>query len=150
MYILCVQAHSYRSFQGFICLMQISTRARDFLIDTIALRSDMQILNEVLADPNITKVRMFLHVFQVGPLLLWAMAITQKIRRNTGTFLSEKSVLDTKRTPQLTLNLYNKASSTVLCNRFISTCKKMLFLIYDKNRSIPNYSLTFEPRFCLN
>ena len=87
---------------------------------------------------------------QVGPLLLWAMAITQKIRRNAVTFLSEKSVLDTKTTPQLTLNPYNEASSTVLCNRFISTCKKRLFLIYDKNRSIPNYSSTFEPRFCLN
>ena len=51
------QHHSYRSFQGFVCLMQVSTHTTDFLIDTLTLRSDMYILNEVFADPNITKVR---------------------------------------------------------------------------------------------
>ena len=53
---VCVQHHSYRSFQGFVCLMQISTRHSDFLIDTLALRSDMSILNEVFTNPKIIKV----------------------------------------------------------------------------------------------
>ncbi|XP_070207378.1 exosome complex component 10-like isoform X2 [Littorina saxatilis] len=51
-----LEHHSYRTFQGFVCLMQVSTRTRDFLIDTLALRSDMSILNEVFTDPKITKV----------------------------------------------------------------------------------------------
>ena len=36
--------------------MQISTRQEDFLIDTLSLRDDLQILNEVFTDPNILKV----------------------------------------------------------------------------------------------
>nr|KAG5707355.1 hypothetical protein BaRGS_005322 [Batillaria attramentaria] len=51
-----LEHHSYRTFQGFVCLMQISTRQKDFLIDTLALRSDMHILNEVFTDPNLVKV----------------------------------------------------------------------------------------------
>ena len=51
-----LEAHSYRSFQGFTCLMQLSTRERDFLIDTIALRSHLHLLNTVTTDPRIVKV----------------------------------------------------------------------------------------------
>ena len=50
------QHHSYRSFLGLTCLMQISTRTEDFIIDTLELRSDMYILNESLTDPAIVKV----------------------------------------------------------------------------------------------
>lgn len=51
-----LEHHDYRSYYGIVCLMQISTRERDYLIDTIALRDDLQILNEVFADPKILKV----------------------------------------------------------------------------------------------
>ena len=34
-----LEAHSYRSFQGFCCLMQLSTRRADYLVDVLALRS---------------------------------------------------------------------------------------------------------------
>ncbi|KAK3105991.1 hypothetical protein FSP39_010385 [Pinctada imbricata] len=51
-----LEAHSYRSFQGFVCLMQISTRREDFLIDTLELRHELPALNEVFTDPNIVKV----------------------------------------------------------------------------------------------
>jgi len=51
-----LENHSYRSYQGFVCLMQISTRKEDFLIDTIALREDLQVLNEFFCDPKIVKV----------------------------------------------------------------------------------------------
>ena len=54
------QHHSYRSFQGFVCLMQISTRDKDFLIDTLELRSELAVLNEVFTDPNILKVNVIL------------------------------------------------------------------------------------------
>ncbi|KAJ1948541.1 exosome nuclease subunit, partial [Linderina pennispora] len=52
-----LEHHSYRSFQGFTCLVQISSRSRDYVVDAIALRSELQILNEVTADP--TKVKVF-------------------------------------------------------------------------------------------
>ncbi|RKP10165.1 ribonuclease H-like domain-containing protein [Thamnocephalis sphaerospora] len=51
-----LEAHDYRSFQGFTCLMQISTRTQDYLVDTLALRSDLHLINDVFTDPKITKV----------------------------------------------------------------------------------------------
>ncbi|NWI12298.1 EXOSX protein, partial [Crypturellus soui] len=51
-----LEHHSYRSFLGLTCLMQISTRTEDFIIDTLELRSDMNILNETFTDPAIVKV----------------------------------------------------------------------------------------------
>uniref|UniRef100_A0A8C7WQJ6 Exosome complex component 10 n=1 Tax=Oryzias sinensis TaxID=183150 RepID=A0A8C7WQJ6_9TELE len=51
-----LEHHSYRSFLGLTCLMQISTRDEDFIIDTLELRSEMYILNEAFTDPTIVKV----------------------------------------------------------------------------------------------
>lgn len=51
-----LEHHDYRSYYGLVCLMQISTRTQDWLIDTLALREDLQILNVVFTDPKITKV----------------------------------------------------------------------------------------------
>ncbi|XP_060115123.1 exosome component 10 isoform X2 [Heteronotia binoei] len=53
---LDLEHHSYRSFLGLTCLMQISTRTEDFIIDTLELRSDLYILNETFTDPAIVKV----------------------------------------------------------------------------------------------
>jgi ribonuclease D len=54
-----LEHHNYRSWAGFLCLMQITTREEDFVIDTIALREEMQELNEVFTDPKIVKVCFF-------------------------------------------------------------------------------------------
>ncbi|XP_030758345.1 exosome component 10 [Sitophilus oryzae] len=51
-----LEHHSYRTFMGITCLMQISTYDTDYLIDTLALRSDLYILNEVFTKPNILKI----------------------------------------------------------------------------------------------
>mgnify|MGYP003365224013 FL=1 len=51
-----LEHHDYRSYYGIVCLMQISTREKDYLIDTIALRDDLQALNEIFTDPMVTKV----------------------------------------------------------------------------------------------
>jgi len=51
-----LEYHSYRSFQGFVCLMQISTRDEDFIVDTLVLRNELAVLNEVFTDPDIVKV----------------------------------------------------------------------------------------------
>uniref|UniRef100_A0A8B9FHY7 Exosome complex component 10 n=1 Tax=Amazona collaria TaxID=241587 RepID=A0A8B9FHY7_9PSIT len=53
---LDLEHHSYRSFLGLTCLMQISTRTEDFIIDVLELRSDMYILNETFTDPAVVKV----------------------------------------------------------------------------------------------
>lgn len=50
------QHHSLRSFQGITCLIQISTGDKDYLVDTLSLRSDLHILNQALTDPKILKV----------------------------------------------------------------------------------------------
>lgn len=43
-----LEHHNFRSFLGITCLIQISTRDRDFIIDPIKIRSHIWILNEVL------------------------------------------------------------------------------------------------------
>lgn len=42
-----LEHHSYRTFMGITCLMQISTKDADYLIDTFTLRDKLCILNEV-------------------------------------------------------------------------------------------------------
>jgi ribonuclease D len=51
-----LEHHAARSFQGFTCLMQLSTREKDWVIDTIALRSDLYRLNCVFTAPHVVKV----------------------------------------------------------------------------------------------
>ena len=51
-----LEHHSYRSYFGFTCLMQVSTGEADFIVDTLELRSDLHRLNEVTTNPNICKV----------------------------------------------------------------------------------------------
>lgn len=51
-----LEHHSYRSYLGLVCLMQISTAKEDFLVDTLALRSKLQVLNQVFCDPARVKV----------------------------------------------------------------------------------------------
>ena len=36
--------------------MQISSRSEDFLIDTLALRDDLSLLNHIFTNPNVVKV----------------------------------------------------------------------------------------------
>ena len=51
-----LEHHDYRTYYGIVCLMQISTRKTDYLVDTIALRDELHILNEVFTNPSIVKV----------------------------------------------------------------------------------------------
>ena len=49
-----LEAHSYRSFQGFCCLMQLSTRDADYLIDVLALRQSIgPCLGPIFADAKV-------------------------------------------------------------------------------------------------
>lgn len=51
-----LEHHFFRSYQGFTCLMQISTRKEDYIVDTLLLRDELHLLNEVFTDPKILKV----------------------------------------------------------------------------------------------
>lgn len=53
-----LEHHSTRSYLGFTCLMQVSTRDRDWIVDTLALRTELREkkLGGVLADPSVVKV----------------------------------------------------------------------------------------------
>ncbi|CAN1765269.1 Protein RRP6-like 2 [Linum perenne] len=52
-----LEHNSYRSFQGLTCLMQISTRTEDFIVDTLKLRIHVgPYLREVFKDPTKKKV----------------------------------------------------------------------------------------------
>ena len=52
-----LEHHDSHSYMGIVCLMQISTRNKDWIVDTLKpWRENLQILNEVFADPKIIKV----------------------------------------------------------------------------------------------
>ncbi|BEI85109.1 hypothetical protein CcaverHIS002_0505100 [Cutaneotrichosporon cavernicola] len=53
-----LEHHNTRSYYGFTCLMQISTREQDWVVDTLALRSELREhkLGGVMADPSVIKV----------------------------------------------------------------------------------------------
>lgn len=51
-----LEHHDYRTYYGIVCLMQISNRDQDWIVDTLILRDDLKPLNEVFTNPQITKV----------------------------------------------------------------------------------------------
>ena len=56
-----LEHHDARSYVGLVSLMQVSTRHKDWIIDTLKpWRQNLQVLNEVFADPNIVKVHTYI------------------------------------------------------------------------------------------
>lgn len=51
-----LEHHNYRTYQGITCLMQISTRTKDFIVDTLLLKQHLHILLPAFTNPIITKV----------------------------------------------------------------------------------------------
>ncbi|KAF6817930.1 exosome complex exonuclease [Colletotrichum plurivorum] len=55
-----LEHHDYRTYVGLTSLMQISTREKDWIVDTLKpWRQQLQVLNEVFADPSIIKLQVF-------------------------------------------------------------------------------------------
>lgn len=53
-----LEHHDMRTYAGLLSLMQISTREKDWVVDTLKpWRHKLEVLNEVFADPTIVKVR---------------------------------------------------------------------------------------------
>jgi exosome complex exonuclease RRP6 len=49
--------HDFRTYNGLLSLMQISTRDKDWIVDTLQpWRHKLEVLNEIFADPSIIKV----------------------------------------------------------------------------------------------
>lgn len=56
--------HDFRTYTGLLSLMQISTREKDWIVDTLQpWRRKLEVLNEVFADPKIVKVGL---IFLIG------------------------------------------------------------------------------------
>ena len=51
-----LEHHSTRSYQGFTCLIQISSRDQDYIIDVITLREYIHEINTVFTNPKILKI----------------------------------------------------------------------------------------------
>ena len=52
-----IEAHTMRSYQGLTCLIQISTRFKDFIVDALKLRSQIgDALRDIFDNPEKTKV----------------------------------------------------------------------------------------------
>ena len=55
-----LEYHNYRTYSGFVCLIQISSREEDWIVDPFELRDDLEDLNEIFTNPNIVKVGLVL------------------------------------------------------------------------------------------
>ena len=65
-----LEHHDERSYIGLVSLMQISTREKDWVVDTLKpWREDLQVLNEVFTDPSIVKVSTKFIETDVGSLM---------------------------------------------------------------------------------
>lgn len=51
-----VEHHSQRTFLGLTCIVQMSSRTKDYIFDAIVLRDEMHLLNEILTNPRIVKI----------------------------------------------------------------------------------------------
>ena len=51
-----VEHHNYRTYLGLTCLIQISTKTKDYLVDPFPLWAELPLLNEITANPRIVKV----------------------------------------------------------------------------------------------
>ncbi|CAE6445144.1 unnamed protein product [Rhizoctonia solani] len=53
---LDLEHNSLRTYKGLVCLIQLSSRTQDWVIDPLALREEMGALRGVLEDPKVVKV----------------------------------------------------------------------------------------------
>lgn len=62
-----LENHSFRSFHGFTCLMQLSSRTKDWVVDVLALRGAVgPALAPLMADTGVVKVRLAIGGWRLG------------------------------------------------------------------------------------
>lgn len=126
-----LENHSVRSFQGFTCLMQLSTRREDFVVDLLALRGSVQrALSPIFADASTVKV------------LHGADYDIQWLERDFGIYVV--NMFDTGQAARLLQ--YPSAGLWYLLSQFcsVSSTKKKKYQLADwRVRPIPDEMLTY-------
>lgn len=96
-----LEHHDFRTYIGLVSLLQISTREKDWIVDTLKpWRHKLQVLNQVFADPTIVKVR--IPVIQVCFLLL---TMIRCFTAHTWTWFGFSAILDSTSTASSTHSL---------------------------------------------
>ena len=82
-----LEHNDFLSYRGITCLVQLSTRTKDYLVDPFAVFKHIHLLNKVTTNPNISKV------FHAGDLdILW-------LQRDFGVFIV--NMFDTSQAAQM-------------------------------------------------
>ena len=94
-----LEHHSYRSYYGFVCLMQISTRNEDIVVDCLVpdIRENLEVLNEVFTDPSKLK----------ASLLSKECYPTTNSGHNRSSTVPSLILFGSKRTSIFTLSIYS-------------------------------------------
>jgi exosome complex exonuclease RRP6 len=72
--------HDFRTYSGLLSLMQISTRDKDWIVDTLQpWRHKLEVLNEVFADPSIVKVSNCSPGLSAGRILRFFLGLARRI-----------------------------------------------------------------------
>lgn len=74
-----LEHHDFRTYVGLVSLLQISTREKDWVVDTLRpWRHKLQVLNEVFADPTIVKVKLY-SIKKFKLMLLTVIGLSRRI-----------------------------------------------------------------------
>ncbi|OQR75978.1 exosome component 10-like [Tropilaelaps mercedesae] len=123
-----LEHHSFRSFQGFTCLIQISTWEKDFIVDALVLRAHLHVLNDVMTNPRIVKV------------LHGAASDVQWLQRDFGVYLV--NLFDTGVAAKL-LN-FERLSLSFLLKHYMSVDADKRFQLVDwRIRPLPNEMVAY-------
>ncbi|CDS38289.2 3prime 5prime exonuclease [Echinococcus multilocularis] len=110
-----LEHHSYRTFLGITCLVQLSTRAKDYIVDALALHDHLGQLNHLFTDPKVVKV---LHGSNLD--LMW-------LQRDFGVYIV--NLFDTGQAAR-TLR-FPRFSLAYLLQRFVGVSPNKAFQLAD-------------------
>lgn len=109
------QHHSYRTFLGMTCLIQLSTRTKDYIVDALALHDHLGQLNCLFTNPKVVKV---LHGSNLD--LMW-------LQRDFGVYIV--NLFDTGQAAR-TLR-FPRFSLAYLLQRFVGILPNKVFQLAD-------------------
>ncbi|KAK9474559.1 ribonuclease H-like domain-containing protein, partial [Dipodascopsis tothii] len=98
-----LEHHDLRTYYGLVCLMQVSTRERDFVVDPLALHGKLHVLNDVFTDPAVLKIfhggrmdiqwlQRDLGLYVVGMADTYFLSRELELEKNSLAFLLERYV----------------------------------------------------------
>lgn len=109
-----IHSHSFRSYQGYSCFLEISCEESDYVIDCFKLREEIQQLNQVFTNPKILKLGL-----DSNDKLLW-------LQRDFGVYVL--NLIDLK----FILNSLSLPTSLpFLANKFLDFSFKNIYKEFD-------------------